>query len=183
MRRWQALAVATTLVASPSMAQTNVPAPPDTAARREAMERLGFLVGEWAGEATYQAGRGNRQVLWQTEHVQWKLGGQVLLVEGLGRRVIDGEPADTAFNALATVDWNADRGYVMRSITLDGREGSFPLTVSDRGFVWGFEVPGGRVRYTMQLTDDGTWHERGEFTRDGQQWFPIMEMRLRRERP
>jgi len=180
MRRLHALAVAGMLWANPLVAQANVQTPPDTAARREAMARLAFLVGEWSGEATYHGGPGDSQTLRQTESVQWKLGRQMLLIEGVGRRLTDGEVGDTAFDALATIDWLPDRGYAMRSTTLEGRQATFTLTLSDHGFTWGWEVAGGRVRYTMELTSEGEWHERGEFSRDGEQWQRFIEMRLRR---
>lgn len=181
MRRLQLLALASMLAANPLLGQSSVQAAPDTAARRQAMERLSFLVGDWSGDATYRGAGGDSQTLRQTESVQWKLGRQMLLIEGIGRRLTGGEPADTAFNALATIDWLPDRGYAMRSTTLEGRQATFRLTLSDHGFTWGWEVAGGQVRYTMELTSEGEWHERGEFSRDGQQWLQFIEMRLRRE--
>lgn len=165
---------------APALGQT---AAPDSAARRTAMARLGFLAGSWEGSAWYQTAQGRRDSLWQTEDVRFKLRGQVLIIEGLGRRGIPSAPGDTVFNAVAVVDWLPERGYAMRSHTLEGRSGTFPLQLSDSGFVWGLEVPGGQVRYTMQLTATGQWHERGEFSRDGERWFPTFEMRLRRTGP
>lgn len=151
----------------------------DTAARRAAMDRIAFMAGDWAGDAWAMLGPGQRLELRQTEWVRRKVGGHVMLVEGLGRRLTDGAPRDTVFNAVATVDWLPERGYVMRSFTLEGQQGEFPLEVSDSGFVWGFDVQGGRIQYTMRLTPEGQWHERGEFIR-GEQAFPIFEMRLTR---
>ena len=159
------------------------PAPVDTAAKRRAMQKLAFLVGDWGGEATAMVGRGQQVRLWQTEWVRYKLNGQILAVEGVGRRLTPTGPADTLFNAWAVIDWQPQRGYFMRSNVLDGRSGEFPLEVSDSGFVWGFEVPGGRVRYTMSVTPEGGWHERGAFSRDGTQWFPTIEMKLARSAP
>ena len=156
---------------------------PDTAAKRKAMEKLAFLVGDWGGEASATVGRGQQIRLWQTEWVRPKLKGQILAVEGIGRRLPATGPADTIFNSWAVIDWAPEKGYFMRSNVLDGRSGEFPVTVNDSGFVWGFEVMGGRVRYTMNLTPLGEWHEKGEFTRDGAQWFPTMEMRLKKTPP
>jgi hypothetical protein len=45
--------------------------------------------------------------------------------------------------------------------------------------VWSFAVPGGRVRYVIALTDQ-TWHETGEFIREGAAPVRTIEMRLRR---
>ena len=171
--------VASWLVGSALSAQ--MPAMPDTAAKRKAMDKLAFIVGDWGGEATAMVGRGQQVRVYQTEWVRRKAMGQVIAVEGLGRRLTPGGLTDTLFNAFAVIDWAPERGYFMRSNVADGRYGEFPLTVTDNGFVWGFEIPGGmgRVRYTMTLTD-GLWHEKGEFTRDGTQWFPTMEMSLKK---
>ena len=147
------------------------------AAQREAMSRLRFLAGEWSGDAWYQPGPGARRRLRQSESVQSKLGGQVLLVEGTGR---DSSGA-VVFNALATISYSPENGYRLHSHTLDGNEGDFALTLTDSGFVWGFDVPQGHLRYTMHLTPEGTWVETGEFSRDGTTWQQIMEMRVRRE--
>lgn len=52
--------------------------------------------------------------------------------------------------------------------------------ISDTTFVWGFEVEGGEVRYTITLGGD-TWHEVGEFSPDGgKTWLPTLEMTLMR---
>jgi hypothetical protein len=70
------------------MAQT--PRPPDVEAQRAAMKKLGFLVGEWSGEASVLRGPGQFVQLAQTESTQFKLDGLVLVIEGVwpsqGRR-------------------------------------------------------------------------------------------------
>jgi hypothetical protein len=158
------------------------PAASDPVARREAMQRLAFIVGEWSGDARMTLGPGRTENFRQTERVRFALGGQVLVIDGIGRTLKEGSVGDTAFQAFGVLDWRPDRGYQLRSMTHEGREGTFAVTplAEGQGFVWGFEVPGGRTRYTIRLTPEGEWHERGEFSRDGQQWIPTMEMRLRR---
>ena len=152
----------------------------DTAAKRAAMAKLNFLVGDWGGEAMAVVARGQQVRVWQTEWVRPKAKGLILAVEGVGRRLPSTGPADTIFNSWAVIDWAPEKGYFMRSYVLDGRSGEFPVTVTDSGFVWGFEVPGGRTRYTMAITPAGEWYEKGEFSRDGTQWFTTMEMRLKK---
>lgn len=173
------LATVSILAAVSSNAQ---PVASDPVARREAMQRLAFLVGSWSGDARMTLGPGRTESFRQTEQVRFAVGGQVLVIEGIGRALKDGTPGDTAFQAFGMIDWRPERGYQLRSMTHEGREGTFVVTplAEGQGFTWGFEVPGGRTRYTIRLTPEGEWHERGEFSRDGQQWFPTMEMRLRR---
>jgi len=46
---------------------------------------------------------------------------------------------------------------------------------------WGFQTPqGGRVRYTIKLTDQGDWFEIGEFSADEKNWRKFFEMTLQR---
>jgi hypothetical protein len=49
--------------------------PPDVEAQRAAMKKLGFLVGEWSGEASVLRGPGQFVELAQTESAQFKLDG------------------------------------------------------------------------------------------------------------
>jgi hypothetical protein len=178
MLRFRLATAATLLFGAQLLAQ---PAMVDTAARRKAMEKLAFLVGDWGGEATAMVAGGQQLKMWQVEWVRPKLKGQILAVEGMGRRLLAGGPADTLFNAWATIEWTPEKGYMMKSTTMDGRSGEFPLTVSDSGFVWGIDIPsGGKVRYTMRLTPAGEWSENGQYTRDGTTWYPVMDMRLKR---
>lgn len=163
-------------------ANAQAPAAPDTAARRAAMQRLAFLEGDWAGPATAMLREGPMPFQ-QTEWVRFKLGGQILVVEGVGRVLTNGTPGDTTFNAFAIIDWTPDRGYRLRSTTREGRSGEFPLEVSDSGFVWSMPAPGGQVRYTMRLTPAGEWHEVGEYLREGAPAVKAIEMKLRRVTP
>lgn len=155
--------------------------PPDLSAReREAMAKLSFLVGDWEGPASVQAGPDRRIDLRQTEMVRYELDGVILRVEGRGVVAASGE---TQFHAHAIISWEEGRGYRMRSWLRTGQESEFVMTVQDSGFVWGHEAPTGQVRYTMRLTPEGEWHEAGEFSPDGTRWFPTIEMRLRRVAP
>ena len=51
----------------------------DVEAQRAAMRKLGFLVGEWSGEASVLRGPGQYVELMQTESAQFKLDGLVLI--------------------------------------------------------------------------------------------------------
>jgi hypothetical protein len=66
------------------------PRTPDLNAQRAAMKKLEFLVGKWAGEARMLRGTGDPLVMMQTEEVQYKLDGLVLVIEGVGKA--DGKP-------------------------------------------------------------------------------------------
>ena len=53
-------------------------------AQKEAMQKLSFLVGKWEGDASIVTMKGPLKVR-QTELVQYKLDGLVMMVEGTGR--------------------------------------------------------------------------------------------------
>lgn len=164
------------LAASPMRAQA-----PDGSANRAGIERLSFMVGRWRGTAWMQRGP-ERVHTAMAETVEPKLGGAVLLVEGLG--VIPGTDSTAArpvHQALAIVTFDPQAGaYGLRSYIATGQFGDFTLTLVPGGVSWTREVPGGRVRNTAHIGGD-TWHEVGEFSRDGVTWTQIMEMSLRRE--
>lgn len=155
---------------------------PDPSATRAALERLSPMVGRWRGEAWMARERGQRVQTVMTETVERKLGGTVLLIEGLGQAPAEGggEPR-VVHHALAVLSFEPRTGaYQMRSYLANGLSGDFAVTLIEGGVSWSREVPGGTVRNTARFTAD-EWHEVGEFSRDGTTWTQVMEIRLRRE--
>src|SRR5579871_5489707 len=53
-------------------------------AQRAAMKKLAFLVGNWSGPVSIVRGPGEPLKLIQTEHVESRLDGLLLLIEGAG---------------------------------------------------------------------------------------------------
>src|SRR4051812_15909229 len=93
------------------MAQT--PKPPDVQAQRTAMKKLGFLVGEWSGEASVLRGPGQFVELAQTESASFRLDGLLLVIEGVGRSTSDGS---LVLQALGLVSFDDQTGtYRMRA--------------------------------------------------------------------
>ena len=115
---------------------------PDTAAQKEAMKKLSFLVGKWEGDASVVTMKGPIKVR-QTEMVQYRLDGLVMLIEGTGRDPVKG---NVIFNALATVSYDdAAKVYRFRSYN-DGRYLDTELQVSPQGFGWGYQAGPANVR-------------------------------------
>ncbi len=150
--------------------------PPDVAAQREAMKKLAFLVGKWSGEAVVIRGPGGPLKVLQTEDVQYKLNGLVLLVEGTGRNPATG---DLVFNALAAISYDdAARTYRFRSYN-DGRYLDTDLKVSGDGFEWGYKADTATVRFVMHLNEQGEWTEIGEVTIGNTAPRKMLEMTVR----
>src|SRR2546426_5917409 len=108
---------------------------PNVAAQHDAMRKLEFLVGKWSGEAAGVRGPGASFKVLQSEDVQYKLDGLVLLVEGTGR---DPGTGNVLFRALATISYDdAASKYQFRAYN-DGRYLDTELKFLEKGFEWGF---------------------------------------------
>ena len=164
---------------SPYLAQP--PCEPNLEAQRTAMKKLDFLVGKWSGEGSVQRGPGAAIEFAQTEEVQSKLDGLVLLIEGTGRNRSDGK---VAFRALATVAWDEEAAaYRFRAFN-DGRylETELKLAETGKGFAWGFNFGPGKTSYTMRINEKGEWTEVGEYLADGQSPRKIIQLTVRPQR-
>lgn len=150
--------------------------PDHSDACRKAMAQLAFLAGDWEGTATMMRPNGALQVN-QTEHVEWKLNGIVLSIEGTGK-MMNGE---TGFQAFAVLNFDPmDQQYKMRSFVKEGysTQAYFKI-LSPNNFEWGFDVPTGKTRYHIVLDEAArTWHETGEYSADGQTWMKFIEINL-----
>ena len=143
------------LVFAPSVVIAGQQPLPATDAQRQAMERLAFLVGRWSGPVTVVLGPGEPLHLTQTENVEFKLDGLVLLIEGESTDA-DGK---ARFQALATVAYDeASHAYHFRAYN-EGRYLDKELTVVPDGFAWGFNSGPAHIQNTMHLTAKGEWQE------------------------
>lgn len=128
--------------------------------QREAMKKLGFLSGHWSGPITVRRGPGEPLHLTQTEEIQYKLDGLVLLVEGTSRNSDD----KVLFNALATISFDeVAHVYRFRAYN-DGHYVDTELTVIANGFSWGFVSGPAHIVNAMHLTDKGEWAETTDAT-------------------
>ena len=142
------------------------------------MRKLEFLIGKWSGEARVQRGPSQTMEILQTEDVQSKLNGLVLLIEGVGRNKSDGK---VVFHALATVSFDDEDGtYEMRAFN-DGRYVETQLKLADdgKGFTWGFVFGSVKTEYVMRLNEKGEWTEVGQYTMGSEPPRKFVEMTVR----
>jgi hypothetical protein len=159
------------------MAQT--PRTPDVELQRTAMKRLGFLVGEWSGEASVLRGPGQFVELFQTESAQFKLDGLVLSIEGVGRSKSDGKPA---LQALGLVSFDDETGtYHMRAFN-DGRwlETEIKLADGEHLISWAFALGQFKTTTVLRINENGEWTEHGELVVGDRPPQKMMELRVRR---
>ena len=142
----------------PLAAQQSAPNSADV--QRDAMRKLSFLTGHWSGPITITRGPGEPLRLTQTEDVQYKLDGLVMLIEGKSTDA-DGK---VQFNALATVSYDdASHTYHFRAYN-DGHYIDTELNVPVNGFSWGFAAEPAHIANTMHLTNKGEWSETTDVT-------------------
>jgi hypothetical protein len=153
------LAAACMILFSLSLAAQR-PASNSVDAQREAMRKLSFLAGRWSGPVTIIRGPGEPLHLTQTEDIEYKLDGLVLLVEGKSTSA-DGK---VQFSALATITYDdASSAYRFRAYN-DGHYIDTELSAPANGFSWSFTAGPAHIVNTMHLTGKGEWNEVTEVT-------------------
>lgn len=165
--------------AAPSPAQPR--RAPAACAPSADLAAAGALVGEWHGEGWVQMGPGARERFVQTEIVRCAIGGEALLVEGVGRDAA--RPERLVHQAIAVIAFDrAARAPRIRAYSAGRPAVDSDLTAGEGAgeLVWGMEVPGGnRVRFRIQVSGD-RWREVGEISIQGGSWRQFLEMNLRR---
>src|SRR5262245_46724689 len=149
-------------------------------AQRGEMKKLDWLVGSWKGTGWILMGPQGRKEFTQTETIQSKLDGLVLVIEGRGKSKDDGS---TVHTALAFVSYD-DRAktFRWRGFTAEGRQTDTEAKVGTNTLEWGLQIPQrGRMRYTIKLNEKGEWFEVGEMMQEGQIWQKFFEMTLQRQ--
>ena len=147
------------------------------AVQRDAMHKLAFLAGQWSGPATIRRGPGDPLHVTQTEDVEYKLDGLVLLIQGKSTDA-DGK---IVFSALATIAYDdASHTYRFRAYN-DGHFLDTELSVPENGFSWSFDAGPAHIVNTMRLTSKGEWNETTDVTFGSNPAFRSVEMLLQNQ--
>jgi hypothetical protein len=162
------------LFAAPAGAQR----PSFGAAVDSAMAPLAWLIGEWEGTGTTQSRTGSQPAAVR-EKVEGRLGGRVLVIEGIGREPSAGGDGRVVHHAFGVLSYDAERKqYVFRAFSEGGMVDA-ETRLAGGVFTWEMAIPEGRIRYHIQR-DGEEWLETGEYSLDGTTWRKFFEMRLRR---
>jgi hypothetical protein len=158
-----------------------LPRVPDLEAQREAMKKLGFLVGKWAGEACLLRGPAESVELLQTEEAQYKLDGLIVFIEGVGRTKFGGQPLLQAFGIISYED--ESRTYRLRAFN-DGRflETQMKLLEEGKGMSWGFALGEIRTNSVLRINERGEWTELAEISIGSQPPKKLLELTVRLQR-
>jgi hypothetical protein len=153
------------------------PAANSAETQREAMRKLEFLAGHWSGPATISRGPGEPLHVTQSEDVEYKLDGLVLLIEG---KSTDAQ-GKVVFSALTTIAYDdAAHTYRFRAYN-DGRYLDTEFSVTDTGFSWNFNAGPSHIVNTMHLTEKGVWNEATDVTFGSNPAHRSVEMLLKRQ--
>jgi hypothetical protein len=155
-----------------------LPRVPDLEAQREAMKKLGFLVGKWAGEARLLRGPTEAVELLQTEEAQYKLDGLIVVIDGVGRTKSGGQPLVQAFGIISYDDESGR--YYLRAFN-DGRflETQMKLLEEGKGMAWGFTLGEIRTNSVLRINERGEWTEFAEISIGSQPPKKLLEITVR----
>ncbi len=146
-------------------------------AQKQALRKLQFLAGHWSGPVSIVRGPGEPLRLNQTEDVEYKLDGLVLLIQGKST----GADGNAQFEALATLAFDDATGtYRIRAYN-GGYYIDAELTVLADGFSWAFQAGTAHVVNTMHLTPKGEWTETTEVVVGNNPPRKSVEMLLERQ--
>jgi hypothetical protein len=161
-----------------ALAIPQLPRVPDLAAQREAMKKLDFLVGKWAGEPHLLRGPSELLELQQTEEAQYKLDGLIVVIEGVGRAKSGGQPILQAFGIVSYDD--ESETYRLRAFN-DGRflETQLKLLQEGKGMTCGFALGEVRTNSVLRINERGEWTELAEISIGPQPPKKLLELTVR----
>ena len=174
--KW-ALAAVLTVVAIASVFAADQPKSNDIQSRE--MKKLDWFVGRWKGAGWIEMGQGRHEFT-QTETIEAKLDGLVLVIEGSGKAKEDGSTVHTAL-AFVSYDHRAQK-FRWHAFTPDGQMDT-EAKVGTNTLEWSLQIPQrGQMRYTITRNEKGEWFEIGEMSQEDQTWRKFFEMTLQKQK-
>lgn len=160
-------------------------AQPSENVAKEKMKLFEHWSGHWVGEGSIQMGPGEPKKSVVDEHLEFKLDGAVMLIEGIGKskdqQTVDGK---VIHHAMAILYYDqASKQYKLNSFLKDGRNAQAWFNILEENkYQWGFDIPTGKVRYSITIDRNANkWNEIGEFSNDnGSTWMKFFEMNLKK---
>lgn len=153
--------------------------PPDhSQATEKAMTPMQWWVGRWEGTGWVMTPDRQRVEIEVVEIVEARIDGQVLVFEGIGT-----DPASglVGHHALGVLSYDGgSESFRLRTFRSGGVIDPDVEVRDDGTLIWGFAQGPGRIRFTITHTEDDRWVELGEYSPDGEQWFPMLGMDLSR---
>lgn len=155
---------------------------PDNTINKEKLSPFLSWVGRWQGEGSMMTPNGEPGKSMVDERIEAKLDNTVITMEGLGKSIDPVTKKETIVHqALGILSYDQlTSQYKLKTYVSNGRStDAWFNVVSDNSYQWGFDTPGGKIRYNIQLDlTKNIWNETGEYSRDGNSWRKFFEMSL-----
>lgn len=149
---------------------------------KEKMKIFSAWTGEWNGKGSMRMGGGEPKTSEVKEQVESKLDGTIIVMEGIGKSRNEKTQKDTVVHhAFGVLSFDPQSNqYKLKTFLKDGRSTDAWFNVTGtNSYQWGFETPKGKIRYNISIDPVAKiWKESGEFSSDGNQWWPFFEMNL-----
>ncbi len=139
-------------------------------AAQKKLAELSFLEGKWKGSGWMMGQDQRRSTFESEENVQFKLGGTVMEIEGIGTS--EGKVVHHALAVISAAE--GDGKFDFTSFLQSGEKGTYKAEMKEGKFCW---YPVEQVRYVIGINDKGQWFEIGEYNA-GTQWYKFFEMTL-----
>lgn len=147
----------------------------------EKMKALSFLAGDWKGAGNLIT-PDKQFPLEATQHVEVAAGGTCLLITS--KQWLKGPDGQKLLiqDGISLLRYSPSTGkYMLQSQLANGLGGEFELEVKDKGYGWGMATETtGQTKFTMNLNENGDWHEVAERSPDGKIWTKYMDMTLKK---
>ncbi|WP_178988550.1 hypothetical protein [Winogradskyella schleiferi] len=148
------------------------------------VDDLAFMKGTWKGDGWIMMNR-ERKEFTQTETIDSRVDNTILVIDGIGiAKDSSAVEPKVVHNAFGVISYNE----TLKSITMlsfsstGGKMENEMRLIGDMKLEWSFkDERGGTVRFREDFSENGLWIEKGDYSFDGNQWFPFFEMRLERQ--
>lgn len=148
--------------------------------QKTAMKKIDWLTGTWKGTAITIMGPGKSDTISMHEVLAYHLDSTIITVEGKGYHIVNGKILPVIYHhAFAILSCDNSGNYQWKAWRIPGGiYTEYSPAINEKSFDWSMKTPRGTMRYHIELNTKNKWHETGEFSKDGSNWYPFFEMIL-----
>lgn len=148
--------------------------------QKTAMAKLEWMTGNWKGTAVTRTGPGKSDTIAMHEVLTYNLDSTIMTVEGKGYHIMNGKTLPGLYHhAFAVLSFDNNSKYQWKAWRVPGGiYTEYAPEIEGHTFSWRLKTGQGTLRFHVQFEDNGQWHEMGEFSADGNNWYPFFDMIL-----
>lgn len=145
------------------------------------IDQLEFMKGTWKGDG-WIIMRDGKKTFTQTETISSKVNNTLLMIDGIGyEKDSTATKPKVIHNAFGVISFNPEKKAItmLSYSTTGGKMENEMQLIGDKKLEWSFKSEnGGVVRFREDFTNPNLWIEKGDYSANGETWFPFFEMRL-----